>query len=195
MHRPRGPARTTGQGVGKLQGDGGHGKWFPALKGCLNDTSKVWGNAPIGPSAATDSRNAHRGQTGATETSPQHQAWVKPATACYYRATLDRALLGDWALRKVWGRRRTHNTGAASYDDRHPDPRDSRTLTSPLGPSGHDNRGNHEGPVRSGPPFPALRRTRADTRPGQSNHPLAPGAPAPPRLRHLADAVAFQLSA
>jgi hypothetical protein len=56
------------------------------------------------------------------ETHPQHQIWVNPAKARYYEVHLDRDLLGDWTLRKVWGglgtrRGGTHNTGVASYDD------------------------------------------------------------------------------
>jgi len=56
------------------------------------------------------------------ETSPQHQIWVNPDKARYYEVHLDRDLLGDWALRKVWGglgsrRGGTHNTGVGSYDD------------------------------------------------------------------------------
>jgi predicted DNA-binding WGR domain protein len=56
------------------------------------------------------------------ETLPQHQIWVHHAKARYYEVHLDRDLLGDWALRKIWGglgsrRGGTHNTGVASYDD------------------------------------------------------------------------------
>jgi len=56
------------------------------------------------------------------ETSPQHQIWINLAKARYYEVHLDRDLLGDWALRKIWGglgsrRGGSHNTGVASYGD------------------------------------------------------------------------------
>ena len=56
------------------------------------------------------------------ETSAHHQIWVNPKKARYYEVHLDRDLLGDWALRKVWGglgsrRGGTHNTGVSSYED------------------------------------------------------------------------------
>ncbi len=56
------------------------------------------------------------------ETSPQHQLWFNLAKARYYEVQLDRDLLGDWALRKVWGglgsrHGGTHNTGVVSYEN------------------------------------------------------------------------------
>lgn len=56
------------------------------------------------------------------EQSTQHHAWVNPDKARYFQVHLDRNLLGDWTLLKVWGgtgshRGRMHSTGVASYED------------------------------------------------------------------------------
>jgi cytochrome b len=52
----------------------------------------------------------------------QHHVWVHPTRARYYQVHLDRDLVGDWTLRKVWGgigssRGRMHSTAVPSYDE------------------------------------------------------------------------------
>ena len=54
--------------------------------------------------------------------SSKQLAWINPEKARYYQVHLDRDLLGDWTLIKVWGgigsnHGRLHSTGVASYED------------------------------------------------------------------------------
>jgi hypothetical protein len=53
--------------------------------------------------------------------SSKQLAWINPDKARYYQVHLNRDLLGDWTLIKVWGgigsnRGRMHSTGVASYE-------------------------------------------------------------------------------
>ncbi len=49
------------------------------------------------------------------------RSWINADKARYYLVVLDRDLLGDWTLIKIWGgidsnRRRMHSTGVASCE-------------------------------------------------------------------------------
>ena len=53
--------------------------------------------------------------------SATQRSWINPEKGRYYLVVLDRDLLGDWTLIKIWGgigsnRRRMHSTGVASYE-------------------------------------------------------------------------------